>query len=79
MFVRETSANGKISFWTIHPDANRCLTLDQVFKVGANAKKNGTGYPVPKCHTSQMHLILTGKLSFFDISVFAEVGFSHFS
>ncbi|NXI37871.1 FOXM1 protein, partial [Galbula dea] len=32
MFVRETSANGKISFWTIHPDANRCLSLDQVFK-----------------------------------------------
>ncbi|XP_059582700.1 forkhead box protein M1 isoform X4 [Alligator mississippiensis] len=32
MFVRETSANGKISFWTIHPDANRYLTLDQVFK-----------------------------------------------
>ncbi|NXS71076.1 FOXM1 protein, partial [Pandion haliaetus] len=32
MFVRETSANGKTSFWTIHPDANRCLTLDQVFK-----------------------------------------------
>ncbi|NXD72482.1 FOXM1 protein, partial [Eolophus roseicapillus] len=32
MFVRETSANGKISFWTIHPDANRCLTLGQVFK-----------------------------------------------
>ncbi|NXA13476.1 FOXM1 protein, partial [Sapayoa aenigma] len=32
MFVRETSANGKVSFWTIHPDANRCLTLDQVFK-----------------------------------------------
>ncbi|NXT24098.1 FOXM1 protein, partial [Syrrhaptes paradoxus] len=32
MFVRETSTNGKISFWTIHPDANRCLTLDQVFK-----------------------------------------------
>uniref|UniRef100_A0A8C4VKR0 Forkhead box protein M1 n=1 Tax=Gopherus evgoodei TaxID=1825980 RepID=A0A8C4VKR0_9SAUR len=32
MFVREMSANGKISFWTIHPDANRYLTLDQVFK-----------------------------------------------
>ncbi|XP_029455821.1 forkhead box protein M1 isoform X2 [Rhinatrema bivittatum] len=32
MFVREIAANGKISFWTIHPDANRCLTLDQVFK-----------------------------------------------
>ncbi|XP_042326828.1 forkhead box protein M1 isoform X2 [Sceloporus undulatus] len=32
MFVRETSANGKISFWTIHPEANRYLTLDRVFK-----------------------------------------------
>ncbi|XP_039224468.1 forkhead box protein M1 isoform X1 [Crotalus tigris] len=32
MFVRETSANGKIAFWTIHPEANRYLTLDQVFK-----------------------------------------------
>ncbi|XP_035111348.3 forkhead box protein M1 isoform X6 [Callithrix jacchus] len=32
MFVRETSANGKVSFWTIHPSANRYLTLDQVFK-----------------------------------------------
>uniref|UniRef100_A0A8C3FYS1 Forkhead box protein M1 n=1 Tax=Chrysemys picta bellii TaxID=8478 RepID=A0A8C3FYS1_CHRPI len=36
MFVRETSANGKISFWTIHPDANRYLTLDQVFKVSGS-------------------------------------------
>ncbi|NWI88407.1 FOXM1 protein, partial [Pitta sordida] len=32
MFVRETSANGKVSFWTIHPDASHCPTLDQVFK-----------------------------------------------
>ncbi|MEE6478121.1 hypothetical protein FKM82_011746 [Ascaphus truei] len=32
MFVRETSTNNKISHWTIHPEANRCLTLDQVFK-----------------------------------------------
>ncbi|KAK1338514.1 hypothetical protein QTO34_001631 [Cnephaeus nilssonii] len=31
-FVRETSANGKVSFWTIHPSANRYLTLEQVFK-----------------------------------------------
>uniref|UniRef100_A0A7M4F449 Forkhead box protein M1 n=1 Tax=Crocodylus porosus TaxID=8502 RepID=A0A7M4F449_CROPO len=40
MFVRETSANGKISFWTIHPDANRYLTLDQVFKVSASCEGN---------------------------------------
>ncbi|NXJ06573.1 FOXM1 protein, partial [Odontophorus gujanensis] len=46
MFVRETSANGKISFWTIHPDANRCLTLDQVFKVNVSCKENGAAYLV---------------------------------
>ncbi|XP_023778406.1 forkhead box protein M1 isoform X3 [Cyanistes caeruleus] len=40
MFVRETSANGKISFWTIHPGANRCLTLDQVFKVSLSAEES---------------------------------------
>ncbi|KAM4748728.1 forkhead box protein M1 [Rhinophrynus dorsalis] len=32
MFVRETEANNKISYWTIHPQANRYLTMDQVFK-----------------------------------------------
>ncbi|XP_041113110.1 forkhead box protein M1-like isoform X2 [Polyodon spathula] len=32
MFIRETSPDGKISYWTIHPEANRCLTLDQVYK-----------------------------------------------
>uniref|UniRef100_A0A8C5N2W0 Forkhead box protein M1 n=1 Tax=Leptobrachium leishanense TaxID=445787 RepID=A0A8C5N2W0_9ANUR len=31
MFVRETMTN-KISYWTIHPQSNRCLTLDQMFK-----------------------------------------------
>lgn len=33
MFMRETTADGKISYWTIPPEANRCLTLDQVYKV----------------------------------------------
>ncbi|KAI4882975.1 hypothetical protein NFI96_001908 [Prochilodus magdalenae] len=32
MFVRESTADGKISYWTIRPEANRCLTLDQVYK-----------------------------------------------
>ncbi|KAJ8391026.1 hypothetical protein AAFF_G00096470 [Aldrovandia affinis] len=32
MFIRETSQDGKISHWTIRPEANRCLTLDQVYK-----------------------------------------------
>uniref|UniRef100_A0A672YEK0 Forkhead box protein M1 n=1 Tax=Sphaeramia orbicularis TaxID=375764 RepID=A0A672YEK0_9TELE len=33
MFIRETSPDGKVSFWTIRPEANRFLTLDQVYKV----------------------------------------------
>ncbi|XP_034382359.1 forkhead box protein M1 [Cyclopterus lumpus] len=36
MFIRETSADGKISFWTIRPEANRCLTLDQVYRPGCD-------------------------------------------
>ncbi|XP_030006516.1 forkhead box protein M1 isoform X1 [Sphaeramia orbicularis] len=32
MFIRETSPDGKVSFWTIRPEANRFLTLDQVYK-----------------------------------------------
>ncbi|XP_034146056.1 forkhead box protein M1 isoform X3 [Esox lucius] len=32
MFIRETVQDGKISYWTIRPEANRCLTLDQVYK-----------------------------------------------
>ncbi|XP_075066672.1 forkhead box protein M1 isoform X2 [Mixophyes fleayi] len=37
MFVRESPTNNKISYWTIHPQANRCLTLDQVFKATGSA------------------------------------------
>lgn len=33
MFIRETSLDGKISYWTIRPESNRCITLDQVCKV----------------------------------------------
>ncbi|XP_073336752.1 forkhead box protein M1 [Pagrus major] len=36
MFLRETSPDGKVSFWTIRPEANRCLTLDQVYKPGCD-------------------------------------------
>ncbi|KAM4569599.1 forkhead box protein M1 isoform 1-T2 [Odontesthes bonariensis] len=38
MFIRETSPDGKISFWTIRPDANRCLTLDQVYRPDCDQK-----------------------------------------
>lgn len=33
MFIRELSPDGKTSYWTIRPEANRCLTLEQVYKV----------------------------------------------
>ncbi|XP_037551657.1 forkhead box protein M1 [Nematolebias whitei] len=33
MFIRETSPDGKTSFWTIRPEVNRCLTFDQVYKM----------------------------------------------
>lgn len=33
MFIRQTSLDGKISYWTIRPEVNRCITLDQVRKV----------------------------------------------
>ncbi|NXS11673.1 FOXM1 protein, partial [Neodrepanis coruscans] len=57
MFVRETSANGKVSFWTIHPDANRCLTLDQVFK------PLDLGSPTsPECSESQQKSRLSDPL-----------------
>lgn len=35
MFIRETTSDGKISYWTIRPEANRCITLDQVCKVSS--------------------------------------------
>ncbi|CAN2390335.1 G2/M transition of mitotic cell cycle [Pristimantis euphronides] len=45
MFVRESpNNNNKVSYWTIHPQANRCLTLDQVFKVGVSKAQSCTHY-----------------------------------
>lgn len=35
MFIREMTLDGKISYWTIRPEANRCITLDQVCKVSS--------------------------------------------
>uniref|UniRef100_A0A669BK81 Forkhead box protein M1 n=2 Tax=Oreochromis TaxID=8139 RepID=A0A669BK81_ORENI len=34
LFIRETSPDGKMSFWTIRHEANRYLTLDHVYKPG---------------------------------------------
>ncbi|XP_048865488.1 forkhead box protein M1 [Brienomyrus brachyistius] len=37
MFIRETTNDGKISYWTIRPEANRCLTLDQVYRMAVDS------------------------------------------
>ncbi|XP_071988191.1 forkhead box protein M1 isoform X2 [Engystomops pustulosus] len=52
MFVRESPSNNKISYWTIHPQANRCLTLDQVFKASSSSS-SGSGEPRTTPETSQ--------------------------
>lgn len=45
MFIRKSSPDGKVSFWMIRPEANRCLTLDQVYKPGCDPAM--TPVPVP--------------------------------
>ncbi|XP_028306095.1 forkhead box protein M1 isoform X2 [Gouania willdenowi] len=32
MFIREMASDSKLSYWSIRPEVNRCLTLDQVYK-----------------------------------------------
>ncbi|XP_071368422.1 forkhead box protein M1 [Centroberyx affinis] len=43
MFIRATTPDGKVSYWTIRPEANRCLTLDQIYKPGCDP----TSAPIP--------------------------------
>ncbi|KAG9342690.1 hypothetical protein JZ751_016127 [Albula glossodonta] len=51
MFIRETSQDGKISFWTIRPEANRCLTLDQVYKSEADPAASHSSQAAQVCET----------------------------
>uniref|UniRef100_A0A8D2JG84 Forkhead box protein M1 n=1 Tax=Varanus komodoensis TaxID=61221 RepID=A0A8D2JG84_VARKO len=61
MFVRETSTNGKISFWTIHPEANRYLTLDQVFKVSGFHAGKEVSSPQQKRHALDLQKNIRGS------------------
>ncbi|KAI1882092.1 hypothetical protein AGOR_G00247130 [Albula goreensis] len=54
MFIRETSQDGKISFWTIRPEANRCLTLDQVYKSEADPAASHSSQAAQVCETQQV-------------------------
>ncbi|KAL3977167.1 ubiquitin carboxyl-terminal hydrolase 26/29/37 [Sarotherodon galilaeus] len=53
MFIRETSPDGKMSFWTIRPEANRCLTLDHVYKPGCDPMT--ATVPVPMLLLANQH------------------------
>ncbi|KAI9543087.1 hypothetical protein NQZ68_014018 [Dissostichus eleginoides] len=58
MFIRETSPDGKISFWTIRPEANRCLTLDQVYKPGCDPMTAPVTVPMPLFSNQQQKRML---------------------
>ncbi|KAM3588020.1 uncharacterized protein V6R79_019298 [Siganus canaliculatus] len=47
MFIRETSPDGKTSFWTISPESNRYLTLDQVYKPNSEPLTDADPAPLP--------------------------------
>ncbi|XP_030197592.1 forkhead box protein M1 isoform X1 [Gadus morhua] len=59
MFTRETSPDGKVSYWTIRPETDRCLTLDQVVKPGYE----GTVTLVPASRSLVPRQEQTGMLS----------------
>ncbi|XP_054609463.1 forkhead box protein M1 isoform X2 [Dunckerocampus dactyliophorus] len=55
MFLRKPSPYRNISFWTIRPEANRGLTLDQVYKPGCDPVPAPYAPPMlPFSHQQQM-------------------------
>ncbi|KAG9335908.1 hypothetical protein JZ751_003565 [Albula glossodonta] len=58
MFIRETSQDGKISYWTIRPEANRCLTLDQVYKPVVDVTASSSPQTVPVCEQQPMKRVV---------------------
>ncbi|XP_075886161.1 forkhead box protein M1 isoform X3 [Nelusetta ayraudi] len=53
MFLRETSPDGKISYWTIRPEANRRLTLEQVYKPASDPVVAPAPVPLLFIHQQQ--------------------------
>ncbi|XP_019749210.1 forkhead box protein M1 isoform X2 [Hippocampus comes] len=61
MFIRKMSPDGKVSFWTIRPEANRGLTLDQVYTAGCNPVAAPVARPVPASPRQQPTLPVAKK------------------
>ncbi|XP_047659794.1 forkhead box protein M1-like isoform X2 [Tachysurus fulvidraco] len=53
MFIRESTPDGKISYWTIKHEANRCLTLDQVYKTAVDPSASSFPQAMQVCNQQQ--------------------------
>ncbi|XP_026779358.2 forkhead box protein M1 [Pangasianodon hypophthalmus] len=58
MFVRESTPDGKISYWTIKPEANRCLTLDQVYKPAIDPAAPSYPQTMQVCYQQQQKRVM---------------------
>ncbi|CAI5636287.1 unnamed protein product [Oreochromis niloticus] len=66
LFIRETSPDGKLSFWTIRHEANRYLTLDHVYKHQKRTLPDARKTPTSSapCHPfclSAIHFLLPAE------------------
>ncbi|KAK2832521.1 hypothetical protein Q7C36_015983 [Tachysurus vachellii] len=58
MFIRESTPDGKISYWTIKPEANRCLTLDQVYKPAVDPAASSFPQAMQVCYQQQQKRVM---------------------
>lgn len=58
MFVRESTPDGKSSYWTIKPEANRCLTLDQVYKPAIDPAAPSYPQTMQVCYQQQQKRVI---------------------
>ncbi|XP_060745190.1 forkhead box protein M1-like [Tachysurus vachellii] len=67
MFIRER-ADGKISYWTIKPEANRGLTLDQMYKPAVDPAASSFPQAMQVCYQQVSHFFPF----FFSLSSFSQ-------
>lgn len=58
MFVRESTPDGKSSYWTIKPEANRFLTLDQVYKPAIDPAAPSYPQTMQVCYQQQQKRVM---------------------
>ncbi|KAK2832513.1 hypothetical protein Q7C36_015975 [Tachysurus vachellii] len=58
MFIRESTPDGKISYWTIKHEANRCLTLDQVYKPAFDPAASSFPQAMQVCYQQQQKRVM---------------------